>query len=546
MNKLNKYLLFLIVFLAFVLRFWKLDTYPALNADEASNGYDAYSLIQTGMDQHGNSWPISFQSFNDYKPGLYVYLDIPFVKLLGLNSWSVRIPGAMFGVLSVLLIYLLVKELFEDDKFALISALFLAISPWHLQFSRGGWEVNTATFFLLAGLLLFFNSFREIKFKHKVTKLVLSSLCLVAALYTYHAVRVIIPLLGLSIILIYRNVIFKNIKPYLIFAIFSVVILLPLTHDLLSGGALSSVAGVGLFADKGPINRINEQRGEHSSGHGYFAEILHNKLVNYGLLFVNNWTSHFNAEFLFMSGDSIERNKVPETGEMYLIDLLFLAVGFIFIAKKFNNSWKFIISWLLIGPIASALTFQSPNALRSQNMVIPLTVISAFGLTTILNYLNGRKIWKFIGITFLALLIIWNFARYLNMYYMHMSKTYPYSSQYGVKELVEYVLQDQSKYSDIYVTNRYDQPYILFLFYQKYPPQKFQFHHTLTSRDDFGFSTVSDFDKYHFGPIDFTSIQNNYPNSLIIGTHEEIPQSANIIKRIYGTNGFEYFDVVSN
>jgi hypothetical protein len=132
------------------------------------------------------------------------------------------------------------------------------------------------------------------------------------------------------------------------------------------------------------------------------------------------------------------------------------------------------------------------------------------------------------------------------MYYVHLSKQYPYSSQYGVQELVKYVSENSSKYSDIYITNRYDQPYILFLFYQKYSPQKFQFKHTLTSRDEFGFSTVSDFDKYHFGAIDFDSLKNNYPNSLIIGTPEEIPQTANIIKKIYGTNGYEYFDVVEN
>jgi len=80
----------------------------------------------------------------------------------------------------------------------------------------------------------------------------------------------------------------------------------------------------------------------------------------------------------------------------------------------------------------------------------------------------------------------------------------------------------------------------------KYPPQKFQFAHTLSSRDDFGFSTVDSFSKFNFGPITFSDLQNNYPNSLIIGTPQEIPQTANIVKRIYGTNGFEYFDVVSN
>src|SRR5581483_10975161 len=125
-----------IIVLAFVLRFWHLNSYPALNADEASIGYDAYSLIQTGKDQHGNAWPIDFQSFNDYKPGLYVYIVLPFVKLFGLNEWSVRIPNAFIGVVTVYIVYLLVKELFgkEKEHLAFLAALFLAISPWHIQF----------------------------------------------------------------------------------------------------------------------------------------------------------------------------------------------------------------------------------------------------------------------------------------------------------------------------------------------------------------------------------------------------------------------------
>jgi 4-amino-4-deoxy-L-arabinose transferase-like glycosyltransferase len=546
---MKKILLVLIILLAFILRFWKLDVYPALNADEAAIGYNAYSLIQTGLDEHGHSFPIHFQSFNDYKPGLYFYLVLPFVKVLGLTEWAVRIPGALLGVLSVFVLYLLVNELFKNKKLALVSSLFLAISPWHLQFSRGGWEVNTATFFILSGLLFFFKALNEELFRSKIIKLAASSIFFVASLYTYHAARVIVPLLGLSILVIYWKKILINFKPYLIFLIIIIVLLLPLVQNLLSSGTLSRVAGVGLFADLGPINRTNEQRGEHGSVTSITGRLLHNKVINYGLAFADNWTSHFNGEYLFMSGDSIERNKVPETGEMYLIDILFLVIGFIYLSKGFNNSWKFIILWLVIAPIASALTFQSPNALRSQNMVIPLVVISAFGLTKIVEWLNSQMVSNILRTTFyilLATFIIWNFTRYLNMYYLHMSKVYPYSSQYGVKELVTYVSENQSKHKDIYITNRYDQPYILFLFYLKYSPQMFQENHSLTSRDGYGFSTVANFDKYHFGSIDFDSFKNNYPESLIIGAPSEIPNSANIIKRIYGTNGFEYFDIVQD
>ena len=105
----QKILLVLIILLAFVLRFYKLSSYPALNADEAAIGYNAYSLIKTGRDEHGNPWPVHFQSFNDYKPGLYFYMVLPFVKVIGLNEWAVRIPGAALGVMTVFVSYLLAK-----------------------------------------------------------------------------------------------------------------------------------------------------------------------------------------------------------------------------------------------------------------------------------------------------------------------------------------------------------------------------------------------------------------------------------------------------
>jgi 4-amino-4-deoxy-L-arabinose transferase-like glycosyltransferase len=549
-NFLKKYwLLIIILLLATFLRFNKLSTYPALNADEASNAYDAYSLIKTGMDQHGHPWPITFESFNDYKPGLYVYLDLPFIKFMGLNEEAARIPGAAAGVLSVLVIYLLTIELFKNRKLAYISALFLAISPWDIQFSRGGWEVNVATLFMLLGVYLFLVFIRSKKFWYLISCILLLGL----SLYTYHAPRVIVPLLGIAVLFIYKKEIFikQNTKKLITGVMLGLIVMVPLAIDLAAPGALSRVAGVGLFADQGPINRIDEQRGEYGNPSNKIGIILHNKVVNYGLEFAENWASHFSGEFLFMTGDVIQRNKVPDMGEMYLFDIIFLIVGVTTIAKTFSGnkkSYLLIISWLLIAPIPSAMTFQAPNALRAENMVIPLIIISSIGCYQIIGWLNGRKvkILKISGLVILALLIIWNFARYQHMYWDHMSKEYPYSSQYGLPELVTYVAGNQSGYQNILVTNRYDQPYILFLFYMKYPPQEFQFHHVLTTQDEFGFSTVADFDKYHFGPIDFSTMQRDYPDSLIVGTPTEIPQSANIVKRIYGTNGFEYFDVVQN
>jgi 4-amino-4-deoxy-L-arabinose transferase-like glycosyltransferase len=540
---MKKYFLILIILLAFVLRFYKLDSYPAVNADEAAIGYNVYSLLLTGKDEHGNAWPVHFQSFNDYKPGLYFYVVLPFVKLIGLNEWAVRIPGALLGVLTVLIIYLLAKELFKDEKTSIFSALLLAISPWHIHFSRGGWEVNLATFLITLGVWLFLKHVNEFKQKY----LYLSIVSLTLSLYAYHAARVVVPLLGLSLVVIYFRDLFKKAKPVVLGGILLLVLLLPLARDIIGPAGFSRAAGVGLFADPGPLNRINEQRGEHAVFTSLIPKLFHNKAVNYGLAFLSNWASHYHGEFLFLSGDVIQRNKVPETGELYLFEIITVALGVIFLVRKFDKSSKVVFSWFLIAPLASALTFQSPHALRAHNMVIPITIISAVGLTMLFNWFGSLRKYKNILYVLFSLLMLLNFATYLHMYWVHMSKEYPYSSQYGLKELVSYVKGSKDNYKNVVVTDRYDQPYILFLFYLKYDPATFQKENTLTPRDQFGFSTVREFGKYRF--ISFgkwEEVRGSYPNSLIIGTPVQIPQEANIIKKIYGSNGFEYFDLVAN
>ena len=125
-----------------------------------------------------------------------------------------------------------------------------------------------------------------------------------------------------------------------------------------------------------------------------------------------------------------------------------------------------------------------------------------------------------------------------------MNKTYPFSSQYGVKEVVNYIGGRYDEFEKIVITDRYDQPYILTLFYLKYPPEKFQNAHRLTERDKFGFSTVNSFDKFEFRPISWENIRD-MRETLVIGTSEEIPKvEANVIKEISFPNGDTAFRIV--
>jgi 4-amino-4-deoxy-L-arabinose transferase-like glycosyltransferase len=543
-----KILLFLIVLLSAALRFWKINEYPAgFNADEAAYAYNAYSLIQTGKDEFGARWPLHLKSFADYKPAGTAYLMIPFIKFFGLNETAARLPSLLAGVFSVLLIFLLVQELFNSPLFALVSAFFLAISPWHIHFSRGAWETNIGTTFLLLGVWLFFKGLKNPKY------LVFCVLSFAFSIYTYHTPRVIIPLLGLFFLFFSRKTLFKNLKWLVIAAVLGGILMIPFIISLFGPAVSARFSGVSLFSDIGPYWRVNYLRGEHKDTNSLPVRILHNRPVNYALKLSQNWLSHFDGSFLFVIGDKIKRSNSPEMGEMYLFDLIFLLSGVYFFIKIRPKNYQFIFFWLLVAPVAASLTFQTPNALRAHNMVIPLVIISAYGFYN-LTILARRKLTSKLFTVYCLLFtvaIAWNTAYFLHQYFVHYPKTYHEAWEYGMKDLVSYLepinkfdasaIKDD--YSKVYVTEQYDQPYILFLFYLKYPPEKFQKEAVLTPRDKFGFSTVRDFDNFHFEKINWEELQT-WGKALVCGTDEEIPDNTNIIKTINFKNGEPAFQCV--
>ena len=106
-----------IVILAAVLRLWQLGNIPpSPDWDEVALGYNAYSIMQTGRDEFGKFIPVVLRSFDDYKPALYAYLTIPSILIFGLNTFAVRLPSAIFGIISVIATYFLAKELFSNLK----------------------------------------------------------------------------------------------------------------------------------------------------------------------------------------------------------------------------------------------------------------------------------------------------------------------------------------------------------------------------------------------------------------------------------------------
>ncbi len=551
---MKKYLpIIFILILALTLRIPQLDKYPAgLNADEAAIGYNAYSLLKTGHDEHGAAWPLVFRSFDDYKPGGYFYLVLPFVATLGLNVWAVRLPSALLGVTAVYFLYLLVNKLFPKSQISNLkskitighlAALLLAISPWHLQYSRGGWEANAASVFMLVGLYFLIKSFENTRY------FLLTSFAFVFSLYTYHSLRVVIPLVFIAFLIIYFRELKKlfsdahRLRPIIVGMIIGALLLIPLFLELLSPAGRSRFSGVSVFADTGPLWQALELRRGHPEN-SLVGKVLHTKYATYAYRIGENYLSHYSPRFLFITGDEIARNKVPGMGQAYLWTAPFLLLGLYLLLKKNNPSAKLILAWFFIAPLAAAVTFQSPHALRAQNMVYPLTIITALGLYEFLIFVSSfrKKILITVSCLLLTVLAVYETARYLHEYYVHYPKELALAWQYGFDQIAAYITANGAKYDHIIITDRYDQPYILMAFYLQLPPQELQ-NAVLTPRDQFGFSTVRNLDKLAFHRIDF-GVDSKVHNALLVVADEGAPDDQAIF-RILDPGGkvmYRFFD----
>lgn len=527
--KIN-FLILVIIALAFLLRFWMVDKYPVgLNADEAAIGYNAYSLIETGRDEYGYILPLSFKSFGDYKPGLYFYFVVPFIWLFGLSELAVRLPSVIFGTGTVFLIYLLGQKIFENRKTGIVCALLLTITPWHIHYSRGGWETNAATFFISLGVLFFIQKVGDPKY------LFYSLLSFMASMYLYQSPRLVVPLLVIIIAVLYYKKILPNLKKFIMYFSILGLLSIPLIFQFASGGGSARFSGLSIFSDPGPANRVNELRGEHNIPSRIEAKAIHNKITAYFTNFLGHYLDHFSPNFLFINGDPIIRNKIPETGQFYLIFSLFLIIGiFGLITGKFEQA-KLLFVWILTAPLASSLTYQTPNAVRAFNLVVPLVLVIGYGLSVVFAQIKSNHFRKLLVILF-GVIILFETVHFLESYYMHYPKRYPLAWEYGFERMVDKLNKLEGGFEKVVITDKYDQPYILVLFYKQYDPKKYQPQAVLSERDKFNFGTVRNFDKYEFREINPDEVHTS-KNTLFIGTEKEIPNNANIIDKIFFPNG---------
>lgn len=521
------FLLFCIVFLAGILRFWQLGSIPAsLTWDEAAWGYNAYSLGTTGKDEFGKFLPLAYlESFGDYKPPAYAYLDVLPVKLFGLNEFATRFPSAFFGTLTVLVAYLLVKQIFKNsthsDWYALSTAGILAVSPWHIMLSRAAFEANVATCFIVTGVWLFLVAVQK-----NMWYLPLSIISFIITIYTFNTSRIVSPLLIVFLSIVFIKVLWRNKVPTILAICLGFLLLIPSIKFLMSPQAAIRFDEVNIFSDVTLVKTSNQEiANDHTM---WWSKVLHNRRVVYLSAFLRHYFDNLTPGFLFIHGDGNPKFSTQDVGELYLWDVPFFVAGILLLCKKREGKWWLIPVWLILGIIPAATARETPHALRIETTLPTFQILVAYGFVQALVLFKKQQK---ILVPILLFLLFLNVLYFEHGYFFHYTKEYAGEWQYGYKDVFSYLQSVGKNYRSIQFTDQLGRPYIYYLFYTKTSPTLFE-NTANIARDVFGFVHVNSIGKYYFA--------TNLPiekNSLYVNVPHNVPTNAHIQKTFFLPNG---------
>ena len=503
---------------------------PSASLDETSIGYNAYSILKTGADEYGVKFPVLLRAFDDWRPALYVYLVVPFVKIFGLTVEAVRLPSVILSVLTIAATYFLTKEFIRRytliktpihaDYIALISAGLLAISPWHVYISRLGHESNAGLVFFVFGLLFFFLALRK---KQRLPFLLVSFLSLAFSFYSYQSEKIIIPIFVLVLFFIFRKVLLQSKREVLLAGCTSIIVFLPILQTLLSPEAFTRFKGTTAFYENNPVYAEQAKMFVSAKKEGnLMGQIFHHKKMVSVQIFVGSYLSHFNPFWLF-GNKANDPHKIPGLGLMYIWEAPLLLLGILMLLKRkgAKNLNIILISWILISPLPAAITTDAPHAMRIYTLLPAPPIIAALGLVYLFTHIPAGFLRR-VAIGAFSLVVFWSisfmYKQYFEVFPMEQSESF-YTA---LARTMPYVLDHEDAYKQVVFSNKTNlhQSYIFFLFYSEFDPVLYQ---KLGGTVSGGYDKTHEIGKFSFRPIDWDKEQKE--NTLYVGNQIDFPNS---------------------
>lgn len=423
----------LLLGVALGLRVWGLQDNPnGFWTDEAANGYFSYCLLETGRGPAGELLPLFSRSLGDNNESFYRFLTVPSLLLFGLTAFAVRLPAALAGMLTVWSLQRVTSVWFGRVA-GWSAAWLLALSPWHLQFSRAGFRTILLPLFVCLGLQAFQQGIGD-----RPRRLLLSGFLFGLALYSYSAGRVFVPILVGSLCLFFWRELMRRRRYAIGFALVFGAILLVLLPFWVSSSGLER------------------------------AESVRVETWGQGVL---NYLSYFDPAFLFFEGDELLRHSLRGFGQLHRLEMLTLLLGFTAMASERKWSHGVLLVWLLAYPLAAAVAVEPHHALRSLIGAPIFALISGVGLGALYQQTTKPRMRQVVvGVFSAALLVsagIWVMA-YFGSYRVYGAPAW----KYGFEEALS--VAGDSSASCLVMSNELMAPHLFYLFYRQVDPEVYR------------------------------------------------------------------------
>lgn len=452
----------LLVLLGAVVRTAWLDLVPpGIFRDEAEKAYNAYRLALTAHDANGHLLPLFIQVFGVTTSALYQYAAVPFMWLLGLNEWSARLPAATAGLATILLLFFLLKR--ERDIFtATFAALLLALSPWHIVFSRWA-QQGIFLPLLLTSMMFCWRAWLDAQRSSHKSHFALPGAAALAALamYTYDIARLFVPLLALGMCVVYRWELWSSKKQLLLSLAVFLVVLSPTVYLMTTQNAAAQA-------------RFR------------YVSILQPGASPFAIIktFISNYAAHWSPEFLFLTGDRELRHGAG-TGVLTWAEGLGLLIGIpILLVRRTKEDLVWVL-WLLLFPVSASLTREGiPHALRAIVALPAMQAVAGIGWAALVNRLVPPR-----QPLARAVFVVAAVAAFLPFAYRYYLPRYraesAFSWQFGLKDALAILNQQHFARHPVYFHNIVGAQYLV-PFYLKTPPSQFR---------------ESGFGRYHYLPF---------------------------------------------
>jgi len=509
-------LLLFIFSLGTFLRFFRItEVPPSLSHDETAIAYNAYSLLTTGKDEYNNTFPLLFTSFDDYKlPGM-VYATIPSVALFGRTELGARVPSAFFGSLTILLIYLIVLELMMAARtahlksgrslpeiYALSAAFFFAISPWHINFSRQLFESNGALFFISVAVYFLCVSFR------KPQALLMSALFFGISVYFYYSVRLVIPCIALTYLLLQRKKLFTHTLITVLSIVIFTITIFPIGIKMFSKGGLERVSMVSIVNDPNYLSWKDKFVNIYADNQNIVYKVLFNQKSALLMGAADNYWKNIAPLHVFASGTMTYGLQHP-----FEIPLIF--IGLLFLAYLSTPIKWILIAWFLAAILPGAFSTNQPNALRTLLGAPFLALLSGLGAVELFYSIEKSKRVLFGYIPFTLLFLYFFYAFYQSYFIANPTKN-SLAFGDGYKQMVSYVRSHEADYDRVVISGYYWRPYVFMLYWGGIDPKTYQTKGTLHGWGKYVF-TGAEWDKN-----DVFLFDSGYdPTKLVLTTKEK-------------------------